>query len=90
MAILSDSGFDATQVDPSTVTLDGQPVRVKNNGSIQAHVEDVNADGLDDLVLQIVDVAGTYSSGDTTGTLSGETFGGSAIVGSDSICVVPK
>jgi hypothetical protein len=55
-----------------------------------AHVEDVNGDGFDDLVLQIEDVAGTFTSGSGTATLTGHLFDGTPFEGSDDICVVPS
>ena len=89
VAILSNSTFDATQVDPTTVSLDGQGVGIAGNGNLQAHIEDTNNDGLDDLMLQIEDVAGTYVPGDTMATMTGETLGGTQVVGTDSICIKP-
>ena len=81
--------FDATQVDPATISLDGQGVGIVGKGKTQAHIEDVNNDGLDDLMMQIEDVDGTYELGDTIATLTGETFAGIQIVGTDSICIRP-
>ncbi len=89
VAVLSSVDFDATQVDPSTVSLDGQGVRVVGKGNTQAHNEDVNNDGLVDLVVQIEDVDGTYAEGNATATLMGETFDGTPVEGTDSICIVP-
>jgi len=89
VAILSSPEFDATQVAPLTVSLEGQAVRVRGNGQPQASAEDVNGDGLDDLVVQIQDVDGTFQEGDTTATLTGETFSGTQIEGTESICIVP-
>jgi hypothetical protein len=90
VAILSSTDFDATQVDPLTVMLDGQAVRiVGKKGKLQAHIEDANGDGLDDLVMQIEDEDGTYQEGDTMATLTGETFDGTSILGTDTICIVP-
>jgi hypothetical protein len=88
VAILSSVDFDATTVDPLTVDLDGQTVRRVGKGKLQAHVEDVNGDGLLDLMLQFEDVDGTYAADSGTGTLTGETLDGAAIEGQDSICVV--
>jgi len=90
VAILSSADFDATAVDPSSVSLDGQSVRVVGKkGTAQAHVEDVNDDQLDDLVLQILDQDGTYTAGTTTAILTGATFDGRRVRGTDSICIVP-
>lgn len=90
VAILSSVNFNATQVDPSKVYLDGQAVRsAGKNGNTQAHTEDVNGDGLDDLMLQIEDINGTYEEGDTQAQLTGETFAGTPIRGADSLCIVP-
>jgi len=89
VAILSSDVFDATLVDPSTIALDGQGVRVVGRGNIQAHIEDVNGDGLEDLMVQIQDVDGTYEADDTIATLTAETFTGYPIMGTDSICIVP-
>lgn len=89
VAILSTETFDATTVDPASVFLDGQAIRVVGKGKIQAHHEDSNGDGLIDLVVQIEDMDGTYTNGTTTATLVGKTTTGIAIQGTDSICVVP-
>ena len=87
MAIFSRADFDASQVDPTTVVLDGQGVRVVGQGNTQAHLEDVNGDGLDDLVVQIEDVDGTYEAGEAIAILSGVTFGGTQIQGTDTLCI---
>ncbi len=88
VAVLSTDDFDATQVDPATVSLDGQGVRVVGKGNTQAHIEDVNGDGLNDLMVQIEDLDGSYEPGDSIATLTGETFDGRSIQGTDSICIV--
>lgn len=91
VAILGAADFDVTQVDPSTVQLEGLSVASKGkSGKLMAHVEDVNGDGFDDLVLQIEDVAGTFTSGSGTATLTGNLFDGTPFEGSDDICVVPS
>jgi hypothetical protein len=57
---------------------------------VLAHIEDVNGDGYDDLVVQIQDIDGVFSSGTGTATVSGLTKEGNDFEGSDSICVVPQ
>ena len=56
VAILSTPTFDALDVDPATVVLGDEadpdtPVAQRNNGTYQMSAEDVNDDGLTDLVL---------------------------------------
>jgi len=93
VAILSGADFNATQVDPGTVQLAGLAVKVagKSNKYL-AHIEDVNHDGFNDLVVQIEDTDHVFTVGTTTATLKGKlypTFGSTAIEGTDSICIVP-
>jgi YVTN family beta-propeller protein len=93
VAILGSAEFHATEIDPGTVTLAGLAVKVvgKSNKFL-AHIEDVNHDGFDDLVVQIEDTDGRFTAGTTTATLTGKlyaTFGSTPIEGTDSICIVP-
>jgi len=88
VAMLGSAVFDAATVNPSTVTLDGAEVRVKGKSGNAGSLEDVNGDGYQDLVVQIIDDGG-YSAGDTQATLTGYTYGGLPLVGSDAICIVP-
>lgn len=88
VAILSSSEFDATQVDPSTCSLDGQGVRIRGKKSL-AHIEDVDEDGLNDLVVKINNSAGTYEEGDLDALLTFQTFDGMSYYGTDSISIVP-
>ena len=89
VAIISTPDFDATQVDPETVSLDDQEVRIVGMANIQAHIEDVNGDGLLDLIVQIEDT-GIYPAGVTAAQLMAETFDGISIVGTDILCIVPN
>lgn len=84
VAILSSSSFDATQVDPITVRF-GRAAAAPVDGG---HVEDVNGDGIPDLVLQFSTPATGIVCGDTSETLTGKTLQGSAIRGSDSVVTV--
>lgn len=86
VAILGSAGFDASTVDPFSVELDGQEVRVKGKSGNAGSLQDVNNDGFVDLVVQILDDA-AYTPGDTIGTITGLTFGGVPIEGTDSICI---
>jgi hypothetical protein len=91
VAILSSADFDALRVDPSKVSLSGAGVAVKGKGkNTMAHEEDVDADGLLDLVLKIETEnldPDQFQSG--WAILTGETFDGQAIEGQDEITIVP-
>lgn len=89
VAILSTPTFDATTVDPSTVTLESAAVHMKGNGSPQSAAEDVNGDGLPDLVVHISTEALQLSETDTQAMLTGQTYDGVPIIGYDSVRVVP-
>lgn len=89
VAIFSRPDFDATTVDPSTVTLAGAPVKVKSNGTLMASQEDVNDDGLVDLVVHVETSALQLSEGDTVAILQGRTYFGMPVVGADSVRIVP-
>jgi hypothetical protein len=54
-----------------------------------ASFEDVNADGLLDLVVHVSTEALGLSDADTEAVLEGQTFDGTSIRGTDSIRVVP-
>jgi hypothetical protein len=89
VAILGAFDFAMRLIDPATIKLDGQPGRMVGKDKRLTHIEDVDGDGLDDLVVQIERVEGTYQEGDSIATITAKTFGGIPISGRDSICVVP-
>ena len=89
VAILSSATFDATTVNPTTITLAEASVRLKGNGTPMASFQDVNGDGRLDLVVQVSTSALQLSNGDTQATLIGETFDGKSITGIDSVRIVP-
>jgi hypothetical protein len=94
VAILSSGTFDATQVDPDTVTLAGATVAVRGKSNkLLAHEEDVNDDGLLDLVCQVdTENLDPGIEQDGYAILEGnllEEFGGTPIEGSDEITIVP-
>ncbi len=98
VAILTTDDFDAADVDPATVTLgndDGNDtfVATRKKGSLKASLEDVDDDGDLDLILHF-DTQALVGNGDldantTELILNGETTGGQAIQGSDSVNIVP-
>jgi len=91
VAVLSSENFDATQIDPDTVTLAGAEVAVRGKGNkLMAHEEDVNGDSLLDLVMQVeTENFDPNQIQDGRAWLTGATYGGVAIEGSDEICIIP-
>ena len=90
VAIFSTPTFDARTVDPTTVRLASAPVKLTGKSKPIASFQDVNGDGLLDLVVHIETSALQLSSTDTTAVLKGRTFSGQPIQGSDSVRVVPQ
>lgn len=88
VAIFSSPTFDATTVDPTTVTLADAGVKVRGNGTAQASEQDVNGDGLLDLVVHVLTEGLNLTDGDEQATLMAQTFHGTNIEGSDSVRVV--
>lgn len=88
VAILSTATFDATTVNPLTVTLASASVRLRGNGAPQAAEQDVNNDGRLDLVVHVNTEALQLTNVDTLAEVKGETYSGQAIQGSDSVRIV--
>jgi hypothetical protein len=82
VAILTTEDFDATTVDPLSVEFGP-------NGAVEAHgrghKRDANRDGKKDLVLHFKTQETGIQCGDATASLTGETFDGNLIQGSDTI-----
>ena len=88
VAIFSTIDFDATTIDPLTVTLAGASVRIKGKGTPQASAADVDGDGLIDLIVH-VDTSTLQLRGTATeAILEGETFDGQKIRGVDTVRIV--
>jgi hypothetical protein len=91
VAILSSETFDATVVDPETVTLAGSSVGVRGKGNkLMSHSEDVNGDGSIDLMVQVETEnldEGQFQDG--MACISGFTYDGGEIAGCDEIAIVP-
>ena len=89
VAILSSSTFDATKIDPLSVMMASASVKLKGQGTPMSAFEDVNGDGLRDLVVHVTTQALQLSQADTKTVLTGRTVDGLAIRGTDSIRVAP-
>ncbi|MCH8275495.1 MAG: PD40 domain-containing protein [Armatimonadetes bacterium] len=89
VAIFSTETFDATEIDPVTVTLAGSSVRLRGRGMPQASFEDINGDGLLDLVVHVVTDALELTGEDVEAILEGRLYDGTLIRGSDTVRIVP-
>jgi len=85
VSVLTSEDFDALQVDPDTVQF-GPAGTAKAHS--QAHVEDVDNDGDMDLQLHFKTQETGIQCGDTEATLTGNTWGGTPIMGTDSVNTV--
>jgi hypothetical protein len=85
VAIITTAAFDALTVDPLTVKL-GTGGAVEAHG--KGHPEDVNGDGQLDLLLHFETQESGIKAGDVSAGLTGKTFAGQAIEGSDAIVTV--
>ena len=85
VAILTTDTFDATTVNPATVRFGATETEA---APVLAAVEDVNGDGQPDLLLHFNTQDTGIQCGDTSASLTGQTFSRQAIQGSDSIVPV--
>jgi hypothetical protein len=87
-AILGSADLDVSRIDPATVTLAGAPV-ASSGGRPQVSIEDVNGDGVPDLVVHVPTAAMQLPPGTTTVALEATTVDGVAVVGYDRVTLVP-
>jgi len=89
VAIISTSEFDATTVDPLSVSLASAPVKLKGNGTAMYSFQDMNSDGLLDMIVHVSTEALQLSEADTLANLIGHTSDATEVIGSDTVRVVP-
>jgi hypothetical protein len=81
--------FDARTVNLTTVALASAPVKLTGKGTPTASFEDMNGDGLSDLVVRVSTSALELSETDTEAVLESETSDGNKITRRDTVRVVP-
>lgn len=90
VAILSSPEFAAVLIDENSVLFNGASVATRKNGKLMASMEDVNADGLPDLVCHFeTHEVDAELSQFGVGFLSGAMYDGTPIEGFDIVTIVP-
>ncbi|HEV2349959.1 MAG TPA: kelch repeat-containing protein [Terriglobia bacterium] len=89
VAILSTSTFDATAVIPDSLKLSGALADTEANGTPLFSFDDVNGDGILDLVLTFRARDLQLTRADKQVVLKGQTFAGQLIKGVASVRIVP-
>jgi hypothetical protein len=85
VAVRTTDTFDAATIDPLSVRFGrGEAMEAHNTG----HLEDINGDGRPDLVLHFDTAASGIQCGDIEVKLTGRTYGGQTVEGSDAIVTV--
>jgi sugar lactone lactonase YvrE len=88
VAIFSTEDFDATTVDPLTITLAGTEVRIRGKGDPSRYYQDVDGDGVLDVLVHIDARTFTLSETDTEAVLEGYTDDGQKIRGTDTVRII--
>lgn len=92
VAILSSEDFDATAIDPHSVTLAGAKIALHGKAKkLMAQHSDVNSDGRTDLLVQFkIQDLDPQQLLEGSATLTGRTHDGQCIRGSDEVTLVPR
>lgn len=85
VAVLTTAQLDATTVDPASARFGPAAAPAAHAGG---HLEDVDGDGDVDMLLHFRTQATGIACGETSATLTAETFDGQPLSGSDSIVTV--
>lgn len=89
VAILGSADFDATAVDPATVTLASATPALKGKDRLMVTSTDVDGDGFVDLLLHMEIEALYLEAADSAAIVEGRTLGGVPFRGTDMLRVLP-
>jgi hypothetical protein len=78
-------------VDPASVSPAGARVKMIGKSSkYSCSIQDVNGDGLNDLLCHVSTAQFMIEPGDSTAELEAQTFNGQLIEGQEAITIVPQ
>jgi probable HAF family extracellular repeat protein len=89
VVILSTPTFDATGIDPLSISLASASVRLTGKGQPSTSIQDENHDGRPDLVVQVETEALNLAPKAPSADLCGRTYRGEWIHGRDTVSIVP-
>jgi hypothetical protein len=89
VAILSSPSFDARSVDPLSVVLAGATIKLKGNGAPLFSLQDINDDGLVDMLVHVTTQALELTETDSDAILTARISDGQRVRGTDSVRIVP-
>ena len=90
VAVLGSSSFDVANIDQNALSFGGLDVRFRGKKGPLCNFEDVNLDGIHDLVCHFEDDPDSWEAGEDEATLTGILMDGTQIKGTDAICLVPR
>ena len=90
VAILGSDNINVYDIDVESLSLQGLGVKMAGKSKkYLAHYEDVNGDEYIDIILQFEDSDSWMILENAEAKLTGKLLEGTAIQGSDTICIVP-
>ncbi|MBY5991165.1 thrombospondin type 3 repeat-containing protein [Ferrimonas balearica] len=90
VGIFSSPDFDATEIDPLSVTLANAGVRLKGKGTPQFSLTDLNGDGLLDIEVKVETSALELTAQSQIAALTANTFSGLALRGQDEVLIIKE
>lgn len=89
VAVLGAEDFDVYEIDLSSLSFSGLEVRMRGNKGPLCSVDYSNDDAYLDLICHFEDDSDMWTVADGEASMTGNLLDGTAIEGTDSICVVP-
>jgi len=89
VAIFGSEEFDCSQIDLASVLLEGMSISVnEKNGKYQTHITDINADGMDDILIQFEISGNELTATSDMAAISGKLLDGQSFEGSDEVLII--